>query len=93
MIAESNASALTGLQADSISQQTIINNNQQAIANATLENGLQNAVLALGAQENALQGDLTTINSQLRTVNDAQAAYQALVAQGNRIQAERLTFR
>ena len=55
-------------------------------------NNLQNQVLAW-ASRRQLQGDLATLNSQLRTVSDAQAAYQALVAQGNRIQAERLTFR
>jgi hypothetical protein len=88
-----NAAAFTAVQASDYALQTAINADQIEIANAQLENDLQNAVLALGAQENALQGDLATINSQLRTVSDAQAAYQALVAQGNRIQAERLTFR
>jgi hypothetical protein len=93
VLATANASAFTATQVLALEDQTSIDNNQQLIANAQVENDLQSAVLALGAQEGSLQGDLTTINNQLRTVSDAQAAYQALVAQGNRIQAERLTFR
>jgi hypothetical protein len=88
-----NAGAYTAFQVVSLADQLVQNGLTIATANATLENDLQNAVLALGAQENALQGDLQTINSQLRTVSDALSAYQALVAQGNRIQAERLSFR
>jgi hypothetical protein len=88
-----NAGAFTAVQAADLGCQIAINENQESIANAQMENGLQNAVLALGQLENSLQGDLGTLNDQLRKVSDAQAAYQALVAQGNRIQAERLTFR
>ena len=36
---------------------------------------------------------MVTINSNLRAVSDAQAAYQALVAKGRRIQNDRLTYR
>jgi hypothetical protein len=54
---------------------------------------MQNGVLSLGAQESSLQGDLTTISQALRKVSDAQAAYQALVAKGLRIQSDRLTYR
>jgi len=40
-----------------------------------------------------VRGDLGTINQAETALSGAQANYQALLAQGNRIQAERLTFR
>jgi len=54
---------------------------------------IQNAVRSLGQSETKVQNDLTTINQAEVALNGAQANYQALLAQGNRIQMERLTFR
>src|SRR5262249_23520874 len=65
----------------------------QTIANSQLLQDTKNAILALGNQELNLQGDLFGINEALRDLDDAQAAYAALVAKGNRILQERLTFR
>jgi hypothetical protein len=93
ILAVINAAAFTAVQVSDAVEQGDINNNQITIANSTLENEIQNQVLALGQEQNALEGDLITVNNQLRNVSDGDAAYQALVAQGNRIQAERLTFR
>jgi len=67
--------------------------NSIVIDNTTLDDDIKNAVQTLGQQELALQGDVVTINQNLRTVNDAQAAYQSLVAKGLRIQADRATWR
>ena len=70
-----------------------INENNKDLANALVENDAKNQVTALGAEESSLQNDLVTINQDLRALSDAQAAYQAQVAKGNEVQAERLTFR
>lgn len=88
-----NAGQSTAVQVESDTDQTTINNNTANIQNATFDNDMKNAVLALGAQENALQGDLGTINTQEQAVSDAQAAYENQVAAGNQVQAERLSFR
>jgi hypothetical protein len=66
---------------------------QARMAANQFDQDLQNGVLALGAQLLELQNDLSTINQYLRNLNDAAQAYQAMVAQGDRIQQERLTFR
>ncbi|MCL5099074.1 MAG: hypothetical protein M1608_16370, partial [Candidatus Omnitrophica bacterium] len=66
---------------------------QKSLANSELAQDTKNAVLALANQEFNLQADLFTINEALRSLDDAQRAYLALVAQGNRIQQQRLTFR
>ncbi len=72
---------------ESISElQTLLNSDQ---SNLNLQNALQN----LASQLSALQGHLSNINQDERALNDAQSAYQAQVAQGNRILQERLTFR
>ena len=65
----------------------------QIIANSQLDQDLKNGILALGNQLLTIQGDLFTINEALRDLDDAQRAYQAQVAKGNRILQERLTFR
>jgi hypothetical protein len=70
-----------------------INDNSASLANIALDADTKNAVLSLGAQLNSMQGDLVTINTKLRAVSDAWAAYSALVAQGDRIQADRMTYR
>ena len=66
---------------------------QQEMATNQYNESLQNAVQSLGQQEGKVQDDLVTINQAEVSLNGAQANYQALVAQGNRIQQERLTFR
>ena len=75
-----------------VDQDTILSD-QKAIANSQLDQDTMNAVLALGNQELNIEGDLVTINQALRKLDDAQRAYQALLAKGNRILQERLTFR
>jgi hypothetical protein len=88
-----DAGLYTAAQAASAALQTQINNNTIAVGNSQLDIDTKNAVVSLGAQLGDLQGDLSTINSKLRAVSDARAAYQALVAKGNRIQSDRLTYR
>ncbi len=53
----------------------------------------QQLVNGLGNQMIALQGRLTTINSRLQDLDDAKRRYDQLVAQGERIQQQRQTFR
>jgi hypothetical protein len=88
-----NTVSYTADQASVTALQNTINNNAEAIANSQLDTDTKNAVLTLGTQLGNLQGDLTTINKNLRALSDAQAAYQALVAKGLRIQSDRLTYR
>ena len=64
-----------------------------SVAKMQLAQDYKNGLLALGRQELSLQGDLFAINEALRALDDAQRAYRALVAKGNRILQERLTFR
>ena len=66
---------------------------QQQIATNQYNQNLQTGVQSLAQQEGTVQNDLVTINQAEVALNGAQANYQALVAQGNRIQQERLTFR
>ena len=73
--------------------QDAINGNSIAINNTTLDMDVKNAVQSLGQQELALQGDVVTISQALRAVQDAQAAYQSLVAKGQRIQSDRAAWR
>ena len=53
----------------------------------------QQTVNNLGTQLVALQGRLTTINQRLLDLDDAKRKYDQLVAQGERIQSQRQTFR
>jgi hypothetical protein len=66
---------------------------EQEIATNQFNQSLQNAVQSLAQQEGNVQNDLVTINQAGVALNGAQANYRALLAQGNRIQQERLTFR
>jgi hypothetical protein len=66
---------------------------EQDIANNQYEQGLYSAIQSLGQQESKVQGDVTAISQAQVALNGAQANYQSLVAQGNRVQNERLTFR
>jgi hypothetical protein len=54
---------------------------------------VRSAIAELGDQLGDLQGGLSTINVHYREYDDALRAYRALVAQGDRIQQERLVFR
>jgi len=80
-------------------ENTIIDLQQQLLglstqlANNQFNLSLQNSVLSLAAQLNAVQKHLPTINQRLRDLSDAEGGYSALVAQGNRLQLERQTFR
>jgi hypothetical protein len=85
--------AFIGTSAASTVEQNKILSDQQTLNTLQLDQDTKNALLALGNQELNLQGDLFTINDALRNLDDAQRAYQAQVAQGNRILQERLTFR
>jgi len=62
-------------------------------ANQQLTLNQQNAVNNLSTLLSTVHADLGTINQAETALSGAQANYQALLAQGNRIQAERLTFR
>ncbi len=66
-----------------------------ANTNAQLQDDLdtKNAVLQLGAQLGAYQSTLAAINERARGLEDADRAYRALVAQGDRVQSERETYR
>jgi len=65
----------------------------KTINNLSLDSEIKNAVMALGTQEQALQAEMIGINAAMRSVSDAQAAYQALLAKGQRIQSDRATWR
>lgn len=78
--------ALTVLQDD-------ILNNSIGINNLNLDADIKNGLVSLVAQENSLQNDLITINQNFRAFSDAQAAYQAILAKGQRIQSDRATWR
>ncbi len=54
---------------------------------------LKQSVADLGGQMLAVQNHLNTINQRARDLDDARRRYQQLVAQGDRIQSERETFR
>ncbi|RME94692.1 MAG: hypothetical protein D6766_05145, partial [Verrucomicrobia bacterium] len=62
---------------------------------APLEGGLdrKERVMALADQMSAMQGLLWTINERLRELDDAARKKQALLAEGERIQQQRLVFR
>src|SRR6185503_4579271 len=53
----------------------------------------QTAVLQLDAQLSELQQSLFTINQRLQELDDAVRGYQTLIAQGDRLQAERQVYR
>ena len=72
------------------------NNISSATFDSTLKQynaSLYSSVQALYSQLGVVQGHLSNLNALLRALDDAQRAYQAQVAKGNRIQQERLTFR
>ena len=73
-------------------QQNLMNLGQQ-IAALQLQQNLANQVMSLAAQLSTVQNHLSTINSLLRKMDDAQRAYAGVVAQGNQLLQERLTFR
>jgi hypothetical protein len=54
---------------------------------------VKQSVNNLGTQLTALQGRLTTITTRLQDLDDAKRKYDQLVAQGERIQEQRQTFR
>jgi len=85
--------AFSALQVALATEQSVIIQNEKTIANEQYKQSLETAVLGLADSFEALSGNLTTINQRLRAYDDAQRAYQALVAEGDRIQEERQTFR
>ena len=54
---------------------------------------LQSQVLNLASLEGTVQSQAATINQDLRSLSDAQGAYNTQVANGNQIQQQRLTYR
>jgi hypothetical protein len=54
---------------------------------------LKQSIVDLGAALKQVQGGFILINEALRRLDDARRGYQGLVAQGDRIQAERMVFR
>ena len=88
-----NLAAYTAYSVSLTVLQNDILNNSITINNLNLDADIKNGLVSLVAQENALQGDLITINQNLRSLNDAEAAYQALVAKGQRLQSDRATWR
>ncbi|MEN9576536.1 MAG: hypothetical protein RL514_4391 [Verrucomicrobiota bacterium] len=62
---------------------------------APLEWGVEvrSGIADIGAQLGELQDGLAGINARIRELDDARRDYSALVAQGERVQEERLTFR
>ncbi len=78
---------------------TIRGDQQQMVALAKkiaayqFEQDLKDGILDLVAQLGEVQGHLVNINECLRSVDDAERAYDAVVAEGDRIQQERLAFR
>lgn len=63
-----------------------VDDNQQVLSE-------QNGANSLGQQLQSLNGDVSVIASDEQALTDAKAKYNTLVAQGLRIQQERLTFR
>ncbi len=92
-IAAADLVAFIGTSAATTVKQNQILEDSKTIANSQLDQDLKNGIMELGNMELDIQGDLFTINEALRELDDAQRAYQALVAKGNRILQERLTFR
>ena len=66
---------------------------EASIAHMKVDNATQQALVALGTQLSGLSSHYGAINTRLREYDDATARYQALVAEGDRIQEERLVFR
>jgi hypothetical protein len=66
---------------------------EASIVNMKVDNVTKQALVALGSQLSALSTHYAAINTRLREYDDATARYQALVAEGDRIQEERLVFR
>jgi hypothetical protein len=65
----------------------------EAIEPLEWQKELKSKVAELGNKLGQLQGNLWVINQRLRALEDAHQNYRALVAQGDRVQAERETFR
>jgi hypothetical protein len=66
---------------------------QYTMANNQWLADLRNSVQTVAGSLATLQGNLTTINTRLREFDDAQRAYQAAVAAGDRILSERTVYR
>jgi hypothetical protein len=92
-ISAADTIAYTALQVSLAAEQGAIYLDEKAIAKMQNAENLQNAVYSLGQAFEALSGNLTVINQQLRAYDDAQRNYQAMVAEGDRIQSERQSFR
>ena len=65
----------------------------QQMNETNFDQTLQNQVLNLASLEGTVQSQAATINQDLRSVSDAQGAYNTQVANGNQIQQQRLTYR
>ena len=92
-VVASDVIAMSVAAAQTAEKQNQILEDSKTIANSQLDQDTKNGILSLGNELLNIEGDLFTINETLRNLDDAQRAYQALVAKGNRILQERLTFR
>ena len=89
----SDAVGYTAAQEEIVEAQQSLTTWSEQLATNQFNLDLQNSVNNLAAQLGTVQGHLGKINQNQRDLDDAQRAYQALVAKGSRIQQERLTFR
>ena len=67
--------------------------NNIASTSIAYDQTVKSAVQTLQTQQNNLENDIIVISQKFRALSDAQAAYQALVAKGLRVQSERATWR
>ena len=88
-----NSGVYTAFQVANVLLQGFQSGNSISINDTTLDAQVKNAVQALGTQEGKLQGDVAIISQNQRKVQDAQAAYQAQVAKGQALQADRAAWR
>ena len=91
---------LGGAFADTVASQAAILGLQEWMAtesiaanNWGLTQNLQNAVMTLVSDLNAVQSHAATINQDLASLSDAQGAFSTQESKGNQVQQQRLTFR
>lgn len=91
--AAANSIETTALQSAMVADQKKMLDLQQEIAVNQNNSSILSAVQSLGQQMDQIQRNMFTINQARMALQGDQAAYQTLVARGNRLQQERLTFR
>ncbi len=88
-----DAVGYTAAQSQMLTAQQAITDYSKLLSTDQNTLSLQNAVDSLGHLLATVQGDYIKLNQDLRALSDAQAAYDALVAKGGRIQKERQVYR